>query len=270
MAGKAMMDKLAHIGLLDDDEILLDEAALLLSAADWPGVNIGPVRHELARMAQSLVENGECTNSHMQALRLANVIAHEAGMTGETDDYDNPANADMLALFERRRGLPVMLSILYVALARRVGWQAVPINFPGHVLVRIGSDVDPLLIDPFAMGTILSPERLVKLTPIPARSPIRANNLQPLSNRATLVRLLMNQASRAQLAGDLDRALTLYQMMTRIAPGFSGLWWEQARLEQTLGRPKAARSSLAAMLETTVDPATHQRIIAAMAILAKS
>lgn len=264
-----MMDELAHIGLLDDDEILLDEAALLLSAADWPGVNIAPVRHELAQMADELTHNGESASSHVQALRLANVIAHEAGLTGDLDDYDNPANADMLALFERRRGLPVMLSILYVALARRVGWQAVPINFPGHVLVRIGSDVDQLLIDPFAMGVILSPERLSKLLPQNTRIPVSAKNLQPLHNRATLVRLVMNQASRASQAGDLDRALTLYQRMTHIAPGISGLWWERARIEQLLGRLHAARSSLAAMLETTVDPSAHQRITAALAILAR-
>ena len=58
--------------------------------------------------------------------------------------------------------------------------------------------------------------------------------------------------------------------MTAFAPGFSGLWWERARLEQLLGKLGAARASLAAMAETTHDGAVRTRITAAMAALARS
>jgi regulator of sirC expression with transglutaminase-like and TPR domain len=79
-----------------------------------------------------------------------------------------------------------------------------------------------------------------------------------------------NQASRARLNGDIARALTLYERLTGIAPDQPGLWWERARLEQRSGRNPAARASLTAMLETTHDPLTMDRIRATLATLARS
>ena len=58
--------------------------------------------------------------------------------------------------------------------------------------------------------------------------------------------------------------------MTVLAPRLASLWWERARLEQLLGRNRAARASLAAMLETTHDAALTRRIHAALAALARS
>ncbi len=66
------------------------------------------------------------------------------------------------------------------------------------------------------------------------------------------------------------RALTLHERMTLIAPGFTGLWWERARLEQLTGQLAAARASLGAMLETTRDASVRGRIHAALTALART
>ena len=197
----------------------------------------------------------------LQAERLAHTIAHRCGMRGDRDDYDSPANADFLAMFERRRGLPVTLSILYVALARRLGGAADIVGLPGHVVVRIGDGGDTVVIDPFSDGGIINR---------PAselRDPVREG--VQLSNRAALVRLLTNQAARAHNAGDLDRALVLARALTMIAPDFSSVWWARAQLEQRLGDDAAARESLVAMRETTRDANLQTRIDATLAGLAR-
>ena len=267
------MDDIEQLGLLEDDAIMLDEAALRLAVADHSGVDLDPPRAHIAAMATRLMALADGSNgSRDRAQLLASVIARSEDMTGDDEDYDNPANADLLMLLRRRRGLPVTLSILYVGLARRVGWEAAPLNVPGHVLVRVGGEVDGQLLDPFAGGKLIDVTGLAAIVTrtLGANASIEREHLAAMTNRAVLVRLLSNQASRARRSGDVARALVLHERMTAFAPGFSGLWWERARLEQLLGKLGAARASLAAMAETTHDGAVRTRITAAMAALARS
>ena len=98
--------------------------------------------------------------------------------------------------------MPVALSILYVALARRVGWVAHALNTPGHVLVSIVKD-ETILIDPFNHGVTVDTAQLAVLLSEAVGSGVTLGpeHLSPMSNRGILVRLLMNQASRAEQAG---------------------------------------------------------------------
>lgn len=272
------MDVLASIGCQDDRDIRLDVAALELAAADRLTSNFEPEAALLVDLAARLPFAIEGADWRAEA--LTRLLAEEEGFTGDSENYDAPHNADFLSLLERRRGLPITLAILYVALARRVGWQARVLGLPGHVLVAIGAEettqspvtsAGVALIDVFESGRTV-PLDLLDAAPLPgstARPMLRAGDTSLLNNRESLVRLVMNQASRARAAGNHSRALTLYRRLTLIAPAISSLWWEQARLEQLTGDPHAARGSLAAMRETTRDPATMRRIHAAIETLAR-
>ena len=264
---------LARLGLVDDDAIDLADAALVLAAADHPHAALDTARARLTGMALRLQrESAGLTTAPARARALTELIAHAEEMTGDTGDYENPRNADLLELLDRKLGLPVTLSILYVALARRVGWAADPIGLPGHVLVRIGHDPVAQIVDPFDGGRLLGRTGLtaVMTRVLGGAATLEADHLTALSNRATLIRLVSNQATRARRSGDVARALTLHERMTLIAPGFTGLWWERARLEQLTGAVTAARASLGAMLETTRDVITRGRIHAALEALAQS
>ena len=264
---------LARLGLVDDAAIDLADAALLLAAADHPDAALDTSRARLTGMALRLQrEAAGLTTPRSRARALTELIAHAEEITGDAHDYDNPRNADLLELLDRKLGLPVTLSILYVSLARRVGWAADPLGLPGHVLVRIGHEPVAQLIDPFDGGRLLGTTGLAAVLTrvLGDAATLDADHLTPLSNRATLIRLLSNQATRARRSGDVARALTLHERMTLIAPGFTGLWWERARLEQLTGALGAARASLGAMLETTRDTSIRGRIRAALEALARS
>lgn len=261
--------ELNELGLLDDADIDLVEAGIAIARADRPGADPARLRRLVSGWAVSLQRDTAPVSGSGRARRLSGLIASEAGLTGATDDYDNPLNADLIAVIDRGRGLPVTLSILYVALARRVGWRAEALNLPGHVIVEVRGGVDSALIDPFDHGQGISRERAVEIARHGGGEPVSAR-FEPMSNRQLLVRLITNQASRARSGGDSKRALKLYERMTLIAPRLSSLWWERARLEQLLGHNVAARGSLTAMLETTHDTAMARRIQAALAALARS
>jgi regulator of sirC expression with transglutaminase-like and TPR domain len=261
--------ELNALGLLDDGDIDLVEAGIALALADRPGADPGRLRRLVSGWAIALQRDTPPVSGSGRARRLAGLIASEAGLTGATDDYDNPLNADLIAVAERGRGLPVALSILYVALARRVGWRAHALNLPGHVIVEVVGGVDSALIDPFDHGMGISRERAIEIARHGGGEPV-SGRFEPMSNRQLLIRMITNQASRARAAGDTRRALALYERMTMIAPRLSSLWWERARLEQLLGHNRAARGSLMAMMETTHDTAMARRIQAALAALARS
>ncbi len=264
---------LARLGLVDDAAIDLADAALLLAAADHPGAALDTARARLTGIVLRLQREAAGVDTVAARARvLRELVAHTLEMTGDTADYDNPRNADFLSLLDRKLGLPVTLSILYVALARRVGWAADPLGLPGHVLVRVGAEPVTQLIDAFDGGRLLGEAGLAAVLDrvLGGSASVEADHLVPLSNRATLVRLVSNQATRARRAGDVARALTLHERMTLIAPGFTGLWWERARLEQLAGDIAAARASLGAMLETTRDAGVRQRIRAALTALART
>jgi regulator of sirC expression with transglutaminase-like and TPR domain len=261
--------ELATIGLMDDADIDLVEAGIALSLADRPRADAAKLRRMVQNWAITLQRDLAPATGAGRALRLAGLIAGESGLSGDTGDYDNPLNADLVAVAERGRGLPIALSILYVALARRIGWRAEALALPGHVLVEVQGGGDSALIDPFDGGATVTPRRAADIARQAGGAPI-AGRFPVLGNRQMLVRLVSNQASRARLNGDAVRALTLYERLTAVAPRMSALWWERAQLEQRIGRIEAARASLTAMLETTHDPALGQRIRATLATLARS
>lgn len=261
--------ELAKLGLMDDADIDLIEAGIALSLADEPHADAGKLRRLVSGWAMTLQRDLAPATAKGRALRLAGLICGDAGLTGDMNDYDNPLNADLVAVAARGRGLPISLCILYVALARRVGWRVDALALPGHVLVEVHGGGESTLLDPFDHGTTVSPARAAEI----ARhggGPAIAGRFPVMNNRQMLVRMVSNQASRAQLRGEPNRALTLYERLTALSPRVSALWWERARLEQHCGRLVAARGSLTAMLETTHDPALVQRIRTTLATLARS
>lgn len=268
-----MNDRILYLGLLDEDAIMLDAASLELASLDHRAVDLETYTDVLSAITERLADlGGAARTSEARAKMLARVIGVEFGFLGDRETYDHSDNADLIRVIDRRRGLPVSLAILYVATARRLGWAAEALNTPGHVLVRIGSDTAPVLIDPFGGGALVGGDQLAALLSQTLGPGAQAlpRHLAPMSNREVLVRLLQNQASRAEAAGDPRRALALYERMTIIAPGTGHAWWERARLELVQGKVADARRSLSAMLEMTRDPDRRARIAAALEALTGS
>jgi regulator of sirC expression with transglutaminase-like and TPR domain len=265
-----MVDDIMHLGLLDETDIELDRAALEIAALDHPETALAGYLGLLDRIARRLAEWAKLARTPVeQASCLARVLGAEFGFEGDRETYDDPANADLIQVMDRRRGLPVALAILYVAQARRLGWSAHALNTPGHVLVGIGAPPG-LLIDPFNEGGMVRPGQLAQLLQgtLGRRPIVRPEHVAPMGNRTVLVRLLMNQATRAEQAEDFARALVVLQRITAVAPTYSLGWWERARLEGALGDVAAARGSLASMLETTRDPRLRSQAVMALEALA--
>jgi regulator of sirC expression with transglutaminase-like and TPR domain len=266
-----MIESIAHLGLLDDEEIAIDSAAIELSALDHEGLDTAPYLARLAAMEDELAAiAGGAESAFDRAGLLAHILAERHGFRGDRDSYDAPLNADLIRVLDRHRGLPVSLSILYVGLARRVGWRADALNTPGHVLVRIGPDEKAVVADPFNDGRLVTHDMLLGLVrqALGSDAGFDPRHLAPMSNRMTLVRLLLNQATRAEKGHDPARAMSLYERIVTVAPSLGQGWWDLARLQLGAGRIEEARNSLSAMLEVTRDADSRTHIAAALEALA--
>lgn len=258
-----MVPALQHLGLIDDDDLVLDFAALEIAALDHSGDSTAEPLALLDRIEGDLRSQGDLfVRVPAQAARLTAVLGDAYGFDGDRDSYDAAENADLIRVLERRRGLPVALAILYAAAARRVGWSACVLDTPRHALVALhGREI--IVLDPFNGG------RPVPLSAVTGREagPVRLEHLAPMTNRAALVRLLMNQVTRAAQQRDFQRALAVIDRVTTVAPAYSPGWWEQARLALAVSDRSAARDSLNAMLETTHDPVQRRQALQALKTL---
>ena len=260
------MDALAEIGLLEDEAIVLGDAALLLASLDHPEIDLQPYYNLFGEMTERLAAVSDGARRPAEkAAALGAIIGAEYGFSGDAETYDDPANADLIRVIDRRRGLPVALAIVYVATARAVGWTVEALNTPAHVLLHVGES-QAVIVDPFAGGVVVEAAAVGMLL---ARAggmpqPPRTEPFENLSNRGVLMRLLANQAQRARAGGQSERALILCERMTALSPTTTALWWERATLERQLGRRDDARASLWALLETTHDPRIRAHVMAAM------
>ena len=245
---------LEAIGTLPDTEIDVAGAAVQLGRVDAPDADWQAAAVKLSALARdaAALGPGAAGDVSARAGALAGLIAGRYGFMGDADTYDDPANANLIHVLDRRRGLPVSLGVIWLHCARAAGWDAHGLDFPGHFLLAL-EGVPPrnkqrqpapqhAVLDVFTGGTPLDARDLrdlVKRVEGPAAE-LRPGLLAPMSTRAVLLRLQNNIKGRRLNAGDLHGALACAEDMLRIAPDTAPLWREAALMHQRLDQVAAA------------------------------
>lgn len=233
------------IGLLPDTEIDIGDAALQLARVDAPNADWQAAREHLSGLARDAVELAnaiETNDLSMRAEALAGLIAGRYAFTGDVETYDDPANANLIRVIERRKGLPVALGIIWLHAARAAGWGAHGVDFPAHFLVALEGKSVQAVIDVFGGGVTLDARDLrVLLKRVEGeQAELRPGLLRPMNARRVLLRLQNNIMTRRLQAGDLASALICTEDMLRIAPDHADLWRQAAVMNQRLDRVGAA------------------------------
>jgi regulator of sirC expression with transglutaminase-like and TPR domain len=267
------------VGQLPDVEIDLAGAALQLARIDAPERDWRAAQAHLSELARDAVELARelpGTELAARAGALAGLLGGRHRYTGDTETYDDPANANLIQVTERRRGLPIALGILWLHCTRAAGWNAHGLDFPGHFLISLqgerprgklrATEPQGIVLDVFAGGVPLGARDLRGLLKRieGAGAELRPGVLQPMSSRAVLLRLQNNLRGRRQDAGDLPGALACIEDMLRIAPDTSALWREAALVNQRLERVGAALRCYERFLEIVPGGDAAARTRAAM------
>jgi regulator of sirC expression with transglutaminase-like and TPR domain len=236
---------LEAIGHLPDTEIDIADAALQLGRIDAPDADWHAARAHLSDVARAAVELGARAPDDSLASRaviLSGLLGARYGYKGDTDSYDDLANANLIRVIERRRGLPVALGVLWLHAARAAGWDAHGVDFPAHFLIALEGEKGQAVLDVFHGGTPLNANDLrVLLRRIEGdTAELRPGLLRPMSARRVLLRLQNNILTRRLQAGDAQGALDCGLDMLRIGPDFAELWRQVAALHQRLDQVGAA------------------------------
>jgi regulator of sirC expression with transglutaminase-like and TPR domain len=259
--------KLARLSDLcagDGQRLDLLEAALTLSVLRrGEPVDLAPFRQHVVSMASDLANLVRRRGAAPEA--LAEVIARSYGYRGDTDSYDDLQNADLVRVIERRKGLPVALSILYLDVARRQGWEAEGLAFPAHFLIRIGIDGARHVVDPFNDGTVRDAADLRGLLRqvLGPEAELSPQHFDPVSDRDVLLRLENNVRLRLANREDWPTAAQSLDRMLAIAPDRPELLFEAGQLNARLDKRRAAIAAFERFLDiesTAGDPAVRERV----------
>lgn len=209
------MDVVGH------DEFHLDEAALLIGAWDYPDRDLTGYRNQLDVIAEICQPHVTRAPSGVaRAAAICECLFDRLGFAGNTDDYYDPRNSFLSDVIDRRTGIPISLSVLFLEVSRRIGVLAQGVNFPGHFLVRVAVEDAWLFIDPYTRGRTLTPadlESLLRKTTSPS-AVLEPSVIAAASKRQIVSRMLVNLAGIYGRNGDLPRSLDVLERLAVLEP----------------------------------------------------
>lgn len=225
----------AFTNLISGDEASLDlgRAALLIAAEEYPGLDIeqylerlealaAQVRQDLAASPEQASGFSVTERACMEALHALNIVLFEQEhFRGSRADYYNPQNSFLNRVLERRLGIPLSLSLVYIEVGKRLGLSLAGIGMPFHFIVRCTLPGGAFLyIDPYEKGKFLSEQdcrrRLVQIFKDPAD--LDAHWLEPLSPKQLLVRMLTNLKQIYLHKNDYQRTLIVSDRILLLNP----------------------------------------------------
>jgi regulator of sirC expression with transglutaminase-like and TPR domain len=141
----------------EENEIELDRAALLIAAEEYPHLEIEKYLAQLDLFASQARER-QCAAAETFAplLNLSHCLFDQLGFSGNAENYYDARNSFLNDVIDRRLGIPITLSVIYMEVARRLALPVEGVGMPGHFIVKCRDGEQEILIDPFHQGRILS------------------------------------------------------------------------------------------------------------------
>ena len=213
-------DALFELAQLENDQIDLATGALLIAKDAYADLNIELYLQRLNQMAEELQSQiGKETDTSDQINHLNRYLFETQGFAGSSqENYYDARNSYLNEVLERKVGIPITLSVVYMEIGKRIGLPLVGVGFPGHFIVK-HRDLETV-IDPFEKGQILSDEdlseRLTQIFREPV--PMHPRFLQAVTNKEILARMLRNLRQIHFREGEHQKAVSVAERITWLAP----------------------------------------------------
>jgi len=246
-----------------ESSIELARAALLVAAESDPGVDIDATLHTLDSWTEELRGRLEPGWNNLQKLaRLRAFVFDDLKFRGDHRDYYDPRNSLLHVVMERRLGIPLTLSIVFMELGWRIGMPFEGVGFPGHFLVRLTGEPGELLLDPFRRGMMITREECRKMLAglSGGRMEFRDSLLDGMSKRDMLARLLLNLKGAYLRANQDEPALAAVDRLLLIHPEDADEVRDRGLLLLRLMRYPEALAALRAYLAARPDATDRERI----------
>jgi regulator of sirC expression with transglutaminase-like and TPR domain len=239
----------------EEPAIDLARACLLIAQDAYPGLDVEGYLGEIERLAARLRGRlAEADDAEERIAALNEFLFADLGYTGNADNYYDPRNSYLNEVLDRRTGIPLTLSVLYMEIGHRIGLPLEGVSFPGHFLVRLQLRGALLVLDPFSGGVPLAEAdlraRLRRVIPAGATGPVPLEELpleqflEPAGKRQILARLLRNLKGIYREADKPERLLEVLNRMRVVAPEAHGELRDRGLLYRRLECYRAALKDL--------------------------
>ncbi len=176
-----------------EEDIRLDEAALVIAAETESDFSIESYLTKLDEMALRFENlDSKATQFGVPLASLIEFIHKEENFTGNVRDYYQPANSYLNRVIDTRVGIPISLALIHIALAERLNIPIEGVNFPGHFLIKYGSEPN-LMVDPFSGRILSEPDCATLLKQIAGpKAVLQPHYFDAASKKDILIRILDN------------------------------------------------------------------------------
>ncbi|MGI0485987.1 SirB1 family protein [Pantanalinema rosaneae CENA516] len=253
-----------------DEQICLEKAALYLALEEYPSLDVDDYLNAIDTMAMEVLERLPSEPYPLKIIQTINgYLYDDLGYQGNTDNYYDPRNSFLNDVIDRRTGIPISLSLLYLAIARRIDFPMVGIGMPGHFLIRPTVQEMEVFVDPFNQGEVLFLEDCQeRLNQVFRQSvELRPAFFQPVSSRQFLVRMLTNLKMIYVNQGNLPKALAAIERILLLSPQAPIELRDRGILYYRLNRLTEARQDLEdylALMPTADDASVIRELLDAI------
>jgi regulator of sirC expression with transglutaminase-like and TPR domain len=208
--------------LRGDDRADLTRIALEIAADAYPGLRAEPSLETIDALAARVRQRFPAEAGPRQILGQINwVLFVEEGFQGNARDYYDPRNSYLNEVLVRKTGIPISLSILYLALAERVGLPMAGVNLPAHFVVRAGQGGETIFVDPFHAGALLDAAgcRAPGRRDDRPATPLTEEELAPCTTGTIVARMLRNLKAIYSQKQDFAAAVPVLRRLVALLAG---------------------------------------------------
>src|SRR5246127_251367 len=232
---------------VEDEKIDLIRSALVIARTEYPALDIEEYAGQVERMSRRAAALAAGLGGPGIRAALNQVMFAEANLRGNREDYYDPRNSFLNDVLDRGLGIPITLSIIYMEVAKRVGFLLSGVGMPGHFLLKhYGDDGQEILIDCFNRGDILSRQdcqsRLDEI--YSGEMALRPEFLHPISRRQILTRMLNNLKTVYLSTRNFRKALVIADLILVIHPRSAEDVKQRALLRYSMGMQALAAEDL--------------------------
>ena len=239
--------QLEQIFAAPDHSVSLGEAALVLARLEYPDLAASIPLGQLERFAAEAARRipGDYEPSALIA-GLNGYLFGELGFRGNEQDYYDPRNSFLNDVIERRQGIPITLSLVYLEITRRLDLPFYGVGLPGHFLLKYDDNRRIIFIDPFHLGRVMEVEDCRDLARAvgDGRTEVTQEHLRAVANRYIIIRMLNNLRSIYLHTRQYRKCLGALDMLLTLTPAAPDEHKQRGFLHQELGQTQRAIKDL--------------------------
>ena len=253
----ALAARLTEIIEGPEADIPLIEAALLVASHRYPDIDVRHYLEVIGEFGSVLAARVDSDSGPAdRVVALNQYLFDELGFKPNAEDYYDPRNSYLNQVVDRRTGIPITLSLVYMAVGTHVGLTFNGVCYPGHFLVKCALPDGVIVLDPFSKGQSLGisdlQNRLRETRGGEVSRAIVAGLLITASKREILLRMLRNLKAIYLRSNDLDNAIAIMNWIVVADPGQATEIRDRGLIYQELECSRAAVSDFERYLE--LDP----------------